>query len=78
MRCAAVLIKLPRITILPYLLSHMKACSKRQTYPRIKGVCGDGCHSVSVKRCQYHIVFAMVFSITHCCVNFIKASCYSI
>ena len=50
MRCAAVLIKLPRITILPYLLSHMKACSKRQTYPRIKGVRGDGCHSVSVKR----------------------------
>ena len=29
-------------------------------------------------RCQYHMVFAMVFSITHCCVNFIKASCYSI
>ena len=29
-------------------------------------------------RCQYHVVFAMVFSITHCCVNFIKASCYSI
>ena len=28
--------------------------------------------------CKYHIVFAMVFSITHCCVNFIKASCYSI
>ena len=22
--------------------------------------------------------FAMVFSITHCCVNFIRASCYSI
>ncbi len=29
-------------------------------------------------RCQYYIVFAMVFSITHRCVNFIKASCYSI
>ena len=29
-------------------------------------------------RCQYHIVFAMVFSFTHRCVNFIKASCYSI
>ena len=28
--------------------------------------------------CKYYIVFAMVFSITHCCVNFIKASCYSI
>ena len=28
--------------------------------------------------CKYHIVFAMVFSITHRCVNFIKASCYSI
>ena len=28
--------------------------------------------------CNYQIVFAMVFSITHCCVNFIKASCYSI
>ena len=26
----------------------------------------------------YYIGFAMVFSITHCCVNFIKASCYSI
>ena len=27
----------------------------------------------------YHkVAFAMVFSITHCCVNFIKASCYSI
>ena len=25
-----------------------------------------------------NIGFAMVFSITHCCVNFIKASCYSI
>ena len=24
-------------------------------------------------RCQYHIVFAMIFSITHRCVNFIKA-----
>ena len=35
MRCAAVLIKLPRISFLPYLLSHMKACSKRQSYPRI-------------------------------------------
>lgn len=28
--------------------------------------------------CKYQIVFAMVFSITHRCVNFIKASCYSI
>ena len=25
--------------------------------------------------CKYHIVFATVFSITHRCVNFIKASC---
>ena len=25
-----------------------------------------------------NIGFAMVFSITHCCVNFIKTSCYSI
>ena len=24
-------------------------------------------------RCQYHVVFAMVFSITHRCVNFTKA-----
>ena len=29
-------------------------------------------------RCQYHVVLSIVFSITHCCVNFIKASCYSI
>ena len=29
-------------------------------------------------RCEYHVVLAMVFSITHCCVNFIKESCYSI
>ena len=28
--------------------------------------------------CKYHIVFAMVFSITHRCVNFIMASCCSI
>lgn len=28
--------------------------------------------------CKYHIVFAMVFSITRRCVNFTKASCYSI
>ena len=28
-------------------------------------------------RCQYHIVFAMVFSITHRCVNSIKAGYYS-
>ena len=28
--------------------------------------------------CKYHIVFAIVFSITYRCVNFIKASCYSI
>lgn len=27
---------------------------------------------------DYYVAFAMVFSITHCCVNFIKASCYSI
>lgn|GEM_PF-1568155 len=27
---------------------------------------------------KYHIVFAMVFSITHRCVNLIRASCYSI
>lgn len=29
-------------------------------------------------RCQYHVVFAMVFSITHRCVNFIVASYCSI
>ena len=29
-------------------------------------------------RCEYHIVFAMVFSITRRCVNFTRASCYSI
>ena len=29
-------------------------------------------------RCQYHIVFAMVFSITHRCVNFTKAGFCSI
>ena len=29
-------------------------------------------------RCQYHVVFAMVFSITRRCVNFTRASCYSI
>ena len=34
--------------------------------------------SHSTYRCQYHIVFTMVFSITHRCVNFIRASCYSI
>ena len=28
--------------------------------------------------CKYHIVFAMVFSITRRCVNFTRASCYSI
>lgn len=28
--------------------------------------------------CKYHVVFAMVFSITHRCVNLIRASCYSI
>ncbi|WP_278336229.1 hypothetical protein [Roseburia hominis] len=28
--------------------------------------------------CKYHIAFAMVFSITHRCVNLIRASCYSI
>lgn len=27
--------------------------------------------------CKYHIVFAMVFSITHRCVNSIKAGYYS-
>ena len=28
-------------------------------------------------RCEYHIVFAMVFSITHRCVNFTKEGFYS-
>ncbi|MEE1438113.1 MAG: hypothetical protein U0L24_04230 [Lachnospiraceae bacterium] len=27
---------------------------------------------------QQQVAFALVFSITHRCVNFIKASCYSI
>ena len=27
--------------------------------------------------CKYHIVFAMVFSITHRCVNFTKVGFYS-
>ena len=28
--------------------------------------------------CKYHLVFAMIFSITHRYVNFIRASCCSI
>ncbi len=27
--------------------------------------------------CKYHIVFAMILSITHRCVNFTKAGCCS-
>ena len=27
--------------------------------------------------CRYHIVFAMILSITHRCVNFTKAGCCS-
>ena len=34
--------------------------------------------NINKAQVQYLIAFAMVFSITHCCVNFIKASCYSI
>ena len=29
-------------------------------------------------RCQYHVVFAMIFSITHHCANSIKADYCSI
>lgn len=28
--------------------------------------------------CKYHVVFAMIFSITHRCVNFTKVDCFFI